>query len=90
MGISKTRASSMALLVAASLVLARAQEAKPQTNTNKLTLLARSRQQMPSGEFRVLSDKLNWAPSQTAIIICDVWDQHWCKGANRRGAELAP
>jgi type 1 glutamine amidotransferase/nicotinamidase-related amidase len=80
----------MAFLLAASLLLATARGARPQTNEQKLTLLARSRQQIPSGEFRVLSKKMNWAPSQTAIIICDVWDQHWCKGATRRGAELAP
>jgi len=92
MGIGKARASSMALLLAANLLLATAEKAKPQTNAEKLTLLARNRQQIPAapGEFRVLSNRLHWAPSQTAIIICDVWDQHWCKGATRRGAELAP
>jgi putative heme-binding domain-containing protein len=25
-----------------------------------------------------------------AIIICDMWDQHWCRGATRRVGELAP
>ncbi|MHC4365444.1 MAG: isochorismatase family protein, partial [Planctomycetota bacterium] len=33
---------------------------------------------------------LQWNPSETAVIICDMWDQHWCKGATRRVAELAP
>ena len=27
---------------------------------------------------------------ETAIVICDMWDQHWCKGASERVAELAP
>src|ERR1700722_3979905 len=31
-----------------------------------------------------------WNPRETAIIICDMWDQHWCKGATSRVAELAP
>lgn len=31
-----------------------------------------------------------WAPGQTAIIVCDMWDQHWCRGATRRVGELAP
>ncbi len=31
-----------------------------------------------------------WAPNRTAIIVCDMWDQHWCRGATRRVGELAP
>jgi nicotinamidase-related amidase len=27
--------------------------------------------------------------SQTAILICDMWDKHWCSGANRRVEALA-
>jgi hypothetical protein len=26
---------------------------------------------------------------QTAILICDMWDRHWCSGATRRVAALA-
>jgi putative heme-binding domain-containing protein len=33
---------------------------------------------------------VEWNPSQTAIIICDMWDQHWCQGATRRVAAIAP
>lgn len=29
-------------------------------------------------------------PAQTAIIVCDMWDHHWCKGSERRVGELAP
>ncbi len=92
MCISKVRALSIAFLLAAGLLLGASQQAKSETNKGKLTLVARSRQAIPEapGEFRVLSKKLSWAPSQTAIIVCDVWDQHWCKGATSRGGELAP
>ncbi len=31
-----------------------------------------------------------WVPVETAVIICDMWDAHWCKGATARVAELAP
>src|SRR6476619_5782524 len=27
---------------------------------------------------------------KTAIVICDMWNQHWCKGATERVAEMAP
>jgi nicotinamidase-related amidase len=32
----------------------------------------------------------SWAPAETAIIICDMWDDHTCKGAARRVATMAP
>jgi len=31
-----------------------------------------------------------WKASETAVIICDMWDTHTCKGAARRVAEMAP
>ena len=27
---------------------------------------------------------------KTALIICDMWDNHWCKGAAARVVEMAP
>jgi len=41
-------------------------------------------------KFHIVCEKQQWNPSETAIIICDMWDQHWCKGATDRVAELAP
>ena len=29
-------------------------------------------------------------PARTALVLCDVWDKHWCRGANERLAELLP
>jgi nicotinamidase-related amidase/type 1 glutamine amidotransferase len=44
-----------------------------------------------AGDAFVAQEKtLQWAPAQTAIIICDMWNQHWCQGATRRVGELAP
>lgn len=28
-------------------------------------------------------------PEETAIVLCDVWDKHWCQGASERCAKLA-
>src|SRR5262249_13194864 len=33
--------------------------------------------------------KVAWEPKRTALIICDMWDDHWCKSAARRVAEMA-
>ncbi|MDR1170204.1 MAG: isochorismatase family protein, partial [Prevotellaceae bacterium] len=30
-----------------------------------------------------------WKPSETALIICDMWDKHWCDISNARFGELA-
>jgi nicotinamidase-related amidase len=30
-----------------------------------------------------------WEPKKTALIICDMWDDHWCRSASRRVGELA-
>jgi len=33
--------------------------------------------------------RVEWDPRQTALIVCDMWDDHWCKSAARRVAEMA-
>jgi nicotinamidase-related amidase len=53
----------------------------------KLTL--RSRVKGDDGRFTVVEKKADWDPKKTAIIICDMWDDHWCKNAARRVGELA-
>ena len=43
-----------------------------------------------SGEWPEVQIGQSLEPAQTAIVICDVWDRHWCSGATARVAELAP
>lgn len=38
---------------------------------------------------RLVRDEV-WQSTQTAVIVCDMWDAHHCVNAVRRGAELAP
>jgi nicotinamidase-related amidase len=38
----------------------------------------------------VKTEKVQWEANQTAVIICDMWNEHWCKGATARVAEMAP
>jgi nicotinamidase-related amidase len=42
---------------------------------------------------------LNWrrferqgilVPAATALVLCDVWDRHWCRGADERLASMLP
>ena len=34
--------------------------------------------------------RLIWESGKTALIVCDMWDDHWCKSASRRVGEMAP
>ena len=49
-----------------------------------LTLRSRAKADGVAAEKRV-----QWEPKKTAIIVCDMWDDHWCKSAARRVVELA-
>ena len=53
----------------------------------KLTL--RSRVKGDGGRWAVAEKKATWDPKKTALIICDMWDDHWCKSAAARVAEMA-
>lgn len=57
-----------------------------------LSVPLRSRVAIPDqpGRFRVAYELQLWDPCDTAIVICDMWDRHWCQGATERVTELAP
>ena len=58
----------------------------------ELVVNLRQREAAPDsqGQFRVSYQRQQWSPQETAVIICDMWNQHWCQGATRRVGELAP
>ncbi|MDR3095026.1 MAG: isochorismatase family protein [Bacteroidales bacterium] len=38
----------------------------------------------------ILANRIEtWNPSETAVIVCDMWDRHWCDISTARFAELA-
>jgi len=34
-------------------------------------------------------EDVKWNPRKTAVVICDMWDDHWCQGAAGRVVEMA-
>src|SRR5262245_24661251 len=42
-----------------------------------------------SGRFHALTETVEWDARKTAVILCDMWDKHWCQGATRRVGEMA-
>jgi nicotinamidase-related amidase len=66
----------------------RAAEAPPDDGQLHLTLRSRAK---PSAGTNAapIETKANWNPKKTVLIICDMWDDHWCKSAAQRVTELA-
>lgn len=38
--------------------------------------------------YQTVEKSAPWQPKKTALIICDMWDDHWCQSAARRVGEL--
>jgi len=43
-----------------------------------------------SGIWDEVMIRKSFATWQTAILICDMWDKHWCRGATERVTAMAP
>jgi hypothetical protein len=54
-----------------------------------LDLTLRSRGKGEDGPFTVRTKQVHWEPKKTALIICDMWDRHWCRSAEKRVGEMA-
>jgi len=58
---------------------------------DQLALQTRARVAPDDGDhYRFVYETVAWKAKQTAVIVCDVWNKHWCRGASRRVAEMAP
>jgi nicotinamidase-related amidase len=57
-----------------------------------LTLKMRSRAKDPAkpDAFIAKEETKQWDAAKTAVVICDMWDHHWCKSAEARVGEMAP
>ena len=68
-----------------------AKAAKPAAG-QPLVLQARTRVETApgSGRYHAATKELQFKPSETAVVICDMWDRHWCPASTQRVAEMAP
>ena len=74
-----------------SLVLA-IQAANSSSVAGEFTLQLRSEQAINENldRFHRVEVDETWSASETAVIVCDMWDSHHCVNAVRRVAQLAP
>jgi nicotinamidase-related amidase/type 1 glutamine amidotransferase len=70
----------------------RGAEAAGGATAKPLALHARTRAETKpgSGRFNAVTKPLAWDPARTAIVVCDMWNVHWCSDATKRVAEMAP
>ncbi len=59
-------------------------------SAKELVLHSQSRARTASGPWRVVPKTLKWNPKKTCIVICDMWDDHYCRKSAARVAEMAP
>jgi nicotinamidase-related amidase len=78
------------LLVLSSVVVLGLGSAVEAFGQNSLTVTLRSRAAKPGDPpVAPTETKATWDPMKTAIIVCDMWDDHWCRSAAARVNELA-
>lgn len=79
-----TRAAALLLLVFSAVTVSSAAD-----NTLKITSQKRT---VTAGKVvpgKVVLSEVNLDPKKTLVIVCDMWDDHWCKSAAQRCGELA-
>jgi hypothetical protein len=84
--IIKLRLTAIALLMTAYSAVA-----KENVGTSlRISLQQRIQSDLDPEGLLITSRIENWKSTETAIIICDMWDKHWCNDATARVAEIAP
>ncbi len=58
--------------------------------TMQLRMRVRQEPAPGSGQFKVIEKSVEWEAAKTAIIICDMWDDHYCKAAAQRVGVMVP
>ncbi len=87
----RNRYLALGLLLVTCVLFSRGPAAEPE----KKMLTLRTRTRVPAADARkdtppmIVEKTVEWDPRHTALIVCDMWDDHWCKGAAKRVTELA-
>ena len=77
------------LVLSAMLACACAMAADAPSSTVRLHLRTRVELFKGSGDWQEVHVERTLPVARTAILICDMWDRHWCTGATRRVGALA-
>jgi dienelactone hydrolase/nicotinamidase-related amidase/type 1 glutamine amidotransferase len=79
-----------AALASLATLLSLAPPASADDKPLQLSLRSRVPVEGAEGRYAPHVEQQAWEPARTAVIVCDMWNDHWCRGAAARTAELAP
>jgi nicotinamidase-related amidase/type 1 glutamine amidotransferase len=77
----------ISLFVYPTLLQAQKQDATPKM---KISLQKYASSDLDAEKYIRVNEIQSWNPKETAVIICDMWNQHWCQEASARVTEMAP
>jgi nicotinamidase-related amidase len=60
-----------------------------QSETITLKTRSQTLSAINGGKYQSVENEVTWQCSKTAVIIVDMWDDHWCPNAAKRVAEMA-
>jgi len=90
---------ALSIFVASCVVATPHQQQLRAENTADSILKVRLQHQTPTDKaakdgsarsYQIATKSEGWNPSQTAVIICDMWDSHHCYRAVQRQAQMVP
>ena len=81
---------SLAMPLAVIAGSADAESASSKKNCLRLNLRTRVETFKGSGIWDEVAIQKDFPVAETAILLCDVWDNHWCSGATQRVDVMAP
>jgi nicotinamidase-related amidase len=84
--LNRLRGARLVLLASAMTLLVSSAADSPDV---RLKLRTRVEIYRGSGDWREAPVEERFSPSTSALILCDMWDNHWCQGAAGRVAILA-
>ncbi len=84
------RCTGLAVLCVLFAVGWEAVRAEPLPSSLSLKLRFRKETAPGSGRWHTLNQPAEWDAKKTAVVICDMWDKHWCQMATKRVGEMAP
>lgn len=87
---SKFLSMMMVSLVGGTTLVGVAASACDQDTPLLLQIRSRVEAEPQSNRWHSVTQTVEWLPHQTAIVVCDMWDRHWCPNATSRVAEMAP
>jgi len=60
------------------------------TDGGALSMGLRRQARAGADAWKTEERSVSWDGRRTAVIVCDMWDDHWCKSASARVGELLP